>query len=208
MSDQLLLFTRYPVPGRVKTRLIPKLGEKGAADFHKKLTDICVGCLVNVCAGTDIGLTVFFSGGSIRDMRRWLPGISLVRQEGNDLGERMIAAFFHARGQGGKHILLVGSDCPELSPVIIRRGFQHLIGHDLVFGPAHDGGYYLVGISSDFAPSSLGSLMTAMKWGTGDVLLKTLSRIQRAGYSYALLPLLHDIDRPEDLDYFDYHACS
>ncbi|RUM38479.1 MAG: hypothetical protein DSY57_02520 [Desulfobulbus sp.] len=203
MGDQLILFTRYPEPGRVKTRLIPVLGERGAADLHKKLTETCLGCLGEICKDTDIGITVFFSGGNRRQMHRWLPGIPMVHQEGADLGERMIAAFSYVRALGGKHILLVGSDCPELSPAIIRQGFQYLFAHDLVLGPAHDGGYYLVGISADFAPEFLGQLMIDMEWGTGDVLSMTLARIRSAGYSHALLPWLHDIDRSEDLEYFE-----
>ena len=201
MSDQLILFTRYPEPGMVKTRLIPALGERGAADLHKKLTETCLGCLVDICKDTDTGITVFFSGGNRRQMHRLLPGIPMVHQEGDDLGERMIAAFSHVRALGGKHILLVGSDCPELSPAIIRQGFRYLFAHDLVLGPAHDGGYYLVGISADFAPEFLGPFMVDMVWGTGDVLSMALARIRRAGYSHALLPWLHDIDRPEDLEY-------
>ncbi|HHD57100.1 MAG TPA: glycosyltransferase [Desulfobulbaceae bacterium] len=203
MGDQLILFTRYPEPGRVKTRLIPALGEQGAADLHRKLTDTCLGCLLDICKDTDTGITVFFSGGNKQQMYRWLPDMSMVRQEGADLGERMIAAFSHVRAKGGQHILLVGSDCPELSPAIIRQGFQYLLTHDLVLGTAHDGGYYLVGISADFAPASLEPLMIDMEWGTGDVLSMTLARIRRAGYSCGLLPRLHDIDRPEDLAYFE-----
>ena len=203
MGDQLILFTRFPEPGRVKTRLIPALGEQGAADLHRKLTDTCLACLLEICKDTDTGITVFFSGGNKQQMYRWLPDMSLVRQEGADLGERMIAAFSRVRALGGKHILLVGSDCPELSPAIIRQGLQYLLTHDLVLGPARDGGYYLVGISTDFAPEFLGPLMIDMEWGTGDVLSITLARVRRAGYSHALLPLLHDIDRPEDLEYFE-----
>ncbi len=203
MGDQLILFTRYPEPGRVKTRLIPELGERGAADLHKKLTETCLSCLFKVCAENDTGITVFFTGGSKRQMHRWLPDISLVRQEGADLGERMIAAFSHVRALGGNRILLVGSDCPELSPAILRQGFQHLLTHDLVLGPAHDGGYYLVGISVDVVPASLWTLMTDMGWGGGDVLSTTLARVRRAGFSYSLLPRLHDIDRPEDLEYLE-----
>ena len=208
MADQLIFFTRYPEAGRVKTRLIPALGETGAAALHRRLANHCLERLSPLWISSDMLLTVFYSGGSKQQMQDWLPKVKLVRQKGVGLGERMIKAFIQARRQGAKRILLVGSDCPDLSAAIVRQGLADLQDHDLVVGPAHDGGYYLIGISADYAPVSLWYLLTNICWGTADVLRDTLNRIRLAGNSCALLPLLHDIDRPEDLEYFDYHTCS
>ncbi len=208
MADQLILFTRYPRPGKVKTRMVPALGETGAARLHDKLTRRCLDRLLPLCANGEISFSVFYTGGSRRRMQAWLPGVSLVRQTGTDLGKRMIAAFSHARTRGKKRILLMGSDCPDLSAAVIRQGLTALRHHDLVIGPAHDGGYYLIGIGSRYAPADLHPLMDTIAWGTANVLADTIARIKNAGISYALLPLLHDIDRPEDLEYFDYYTRS
>lgn len=208
MADQLIFFTRYPEPGRAKTRLVPALGETGAAALHRRLANHCLARLSPLWESSGLSLTVFYTGGNEQQMQDWLPGVKLVRQQGVGLGERMITAFNQARRQGAKRILLVGSDCPDLSAAIIRQGLADLLVHDLVVGPTHDGGYYLIGISADYTPASLRRLMTNIRWGTADVLRETLNRIRMAGNSCALLPLLHDIDRPQDLEYFDHHTRS
>jgi len=204
MKDHLILFTRYPEPGRAKTRLISALGKKGAAELHKKLTEHCLTRLSDAA----MPLTVFYTGGAAGHMANWLPDIPLVKQEGIGLGQRMIAAFAHVRDLNSGRILLVGSDCPDLSGQLIRQGLKILTDHDLVLGPTFDGGYYLIGISADFAPADLAPLMVDIPWGTAEVLQTTRARIQAAGFSCGLLPTLHDIDRPEDLEYFNYHARS
>jgi rSAM/selenodomain-associated transferase 1 len=204
MTDHLILFTKYPESGRVKTRLISAVGKKNATEIHKNLTEHCLTRLSHAA----MPLTVFYTGGTNKRMTDWLPGVSLVKQEGADLGQRMVAAFSHTRALGRGHILLAGSDCPDLSTKLIRQGLKILDNHDLVLGPSFDGGYYLIGISAGYAPADLIPLMADISWGTGEVLQMTLTRIQSAGSSCGLLPTLHDIDRPEDLEYFHHHARS
>jgi rSAM/selenodomain-associated transferase 1 len=204
MTGHLILFTKYPESGRVKTRLISALGKKGAAELHKNLTEHCLTRL----SRAPIPLTVFYTGGTDRRMADWLPDLPLVKQEGTDLGQRMITAFSHTRTLARGRILLAGSDCPDLSVKLIRQGLTILDNQDLDLGPTFDGGYYLIGISADFAPADLVPLMTDITWGTAEVLQTTLTRVQTAGFSYDLLPTLHDIDRPKDLEYFHHHARS
>jgi rSAM/selenodomain-associated transferase 1 len=137
-------------------------------------------------------------------MREWLgKDICFTRQDGNGLGERMLHAFEQTWQQGVNRVLLIGSDCPAITASIIHQGLDQLCTHDLVLGPAVDGGYYLVGLRANAQRYEL--LFKNIDWGTGQVLQQTLHQAEQAGLSSTLLPTLHDIDRPEDLVHFDYH---
>jgi rSAM/selenodomain-associated transferase 1 len=204
--DCLLLFTRYPEPGRVKTRLIAVLGRQGAAELHARMTGIVLNCLQTVAASRNTGLHVCYSGGSHLRMTDWLGAHHVYhRQKGSDLGKRMAGALSEAAGLGYERLLLLGSDCPSITPTIIEQSLTALDDHDLVLGPAYDGGYYLIGLCADLPP---GPLLTAIDWGTKKVLRQTLERAEEIGLSRFLLPRLHDIDRPEDLVHLDHHPGS
>ncbi|MCI5149546.1 MAG: glycosyltransferase, partial [Candidatus Electrothrix sp. MAN1_4] len=146
------------------------------------------------------------------EVQSWLGNdIFLQIQQGNDLGERMADAFVRAWQQGAERVLLIGSDCPGINPSIIESGFQYLEAHELVLGPAADGGYYLIGLQSNAqSVQQHRVLFQNIDWGTDQVLQQTLNQARKAGLSFALLPELHDIDRPEDLVHlnFNYHTDS
>ncbi len=91
--------------------------------------------------------------------------------------------------------MLIGSDLPELTPAIIRESFERLSNHDLVLGPARDGGYYLIGLKAN-RPELFGNPLV---WGTQEVLKNTLLIAEKLVLKTALLPGLRDVDRPEDL---------
>jgi uncharacterized protein len=183
----LILFARWPAPGLTKTRLIPKLGAIGAAQLAKQLTEYAARLAKQlVCAAT-----VCSTGASCADMTQWL-GLPSVPQVDGDLGARMQAAFAHIFAKGARRIILMGSDCPGLTADILRAGFAALEQHDVVLGPAADGGYYLIGLRE---PQP--QLFDAMQWSHADVLRDTLARL--GTLTYALLPRLHDIDTPDDL---------
>ena len=208
MDDQLLLFTRFPEPGRVKTRLIPVLGRQGAADLQRQLTEHCIAQLSPALQDMNLSLCIFYSGGSNELMRRWFPKIPVVRQQGPTLGHRMATALTRARAMGGQRILLIGADCPDLDAKSIHGALNILENNDLSLGPTFDGGYYLLGAGPSCSTTRLKALLTDIPWGTDEVLQQTLSRAEAAGCTYGLLPPLHDIDRPEDLAHFHHHACS
>ncbi len=208
MSDRLILFTKFPEPGHVKTRLIPALGAEGAANLHRKLTEHCVEQMAPMTADSNLALTIFYAGGSDTLMQDWFPHIPLVEQCGKDLGQRMAAAFIHARNRGDQRIVLFGADCPGLNNDLICKALNLLDTHDLILGPTFDGGYYLIGISTGYQVSNLFALLADTAWGTAEVLQQTLDRTKAANSSYALLPPLNDIDRPEDLEYFNHHTNS
>lgn len=203
-SDRLIIFTRYPRPGRTKTRLIPLLGKNGAAGLQRRLTEQL---LARVAADPVLmsRTTVQFTGCTHHQMRDWLgPRPEIAPQRGDDLGRRMLAALGLARTRGCGRILLVGSDCPALDVTRIRRGFDLLTDHDMVIGPCRDGGYYLIGIGPRTRVRHLSPLFTSMAWGSTRVLEQTLARARRLGLTCGLLPTLIDIDRPEDLAYLHH----
>ena len=196
----ILLFTRYPQPGEVKTRLIDRLGADGAAQLHARMTEKILREIEIVVENRTTSLQIFYSNGGELEMRNWLGSdISLYPQQGKDLGERMAAAFEGGFQQGAERIILVGSDCPDLDHVILRNGLEKLNSQQLVLGPAVDGGYYLIGLSR--AAGDYCSLFEGIDWGTEQVLEQTLQRAAKNNFSHTLLPQLHDIDRPEDLVY-------
>jgi rSAM/selenodomain-associated transferase 1 len=202
---QVLLFTRYPHRGQVKTRLIAALGAEGAAQVHVELTEQLIQRLRPL--QEELSLRVYFCGSSQEAMRKWLgAGILFFPQEGDDLGQRMHNALQQSWEQGATQAVLIGSDCPGLTGEHIQTALKALTEHDVVLGPAVDGGYYLLGMNA-FCPSQE-HLFHGINWGTGLVLQQTLARIADRGLSWTLLPKLHDIDRPEDLVHFHYHSRS
>jgi len=192
-QGKLLIFARDPVPGQAKTRLIPALGEKAAATLHARLTrrtlaSACSveGFCVNLYCTPD-SKTPFF-----RQCREDFP-LDLHLQQGADLGQRMQQAFLSALKDTDQAIL-IGTDCPELTAEDLRQARAILEQHDCVLGPAHDGGYYLLGLKQA-APQ----LFCDIPWGGNQVAQLTRARIRELGWTCQELRLLHDLDREEDL---------
>lgn len=199
-QEEIILFVRYPKGGEVKTRLIPHLGNEGAARLHRDLAEQTLGRAMAATGLRPARLTVAYTGGSAPEMAAWLgKAIPLRRQEGRDLGERMAEAFRAAWAGGTRRAVLIGSDCPGLTPALIADALALLANHDLVLGPAADGGYYLIGLKRDLAPRVQATLFRDIAWGSERVLGQTLARAAAAGLRLATLQELHDIDRPGDL---------
>ncbi len=193
---RLILFTRYPVPGRTKTRLISALGSRGAADLHRRLTELVLGRVLSPSGTWE--LEVRFQGGNKKRMAAWLGEGPAYRAQGpGDLGRKMLRAFRGAFREGVEAALLVGSDVPGLCRGIVEEAFRLLESRDVVLGPARDGGYYLVGVK---APQPF--LFTQVPWGGRTVLEKTLEKARERGLSVGLLEVLADLDVPGDLEFF------
>lgn len=187
----ILLFARYPVPGQAKTRLIPELGPEGAARLHRRMTEHAVA----VARSAGAMVTLCHTGGKRRDFRAWLgPDLDFAAQPDADLGGRLRWAFARAFRQRAPRALAIGADVPGISPAILREAFDALGTHDMVLGPALDGGYYLIGMTRPHP-----DLFAGMEWGTERVCAQTRAAIQRLGLSCHELPTLNDVDRPEDL---------
>jgi rSAM/selenodomain-associated transferase 2/rSAM/selenodomain-associated transferase 1 len=196
-TEQLIIFTRYPKPGETKTRLVPVLGEQGAADLHRGMGERIVQEGRHLKRIRSVSLEIRYDGADEATMKEWLGPDYLYKAQGQgDLGERMFSAIAEAFAAGMERVVLIGTDIPGLGCGILEKAFQALCNHDLVLGPATDGGYYLIGMRR--RPSR--ALFTDIPWGTHTVLETTLKVAGELGLSTALVEKLSDVDRPEDLD--------
>ena len=194
-NSQLIVFTRLPCEGRNKTRLIPALGAAGAAMFHDRLARHTIRRASEFCiAAENTRLVIRLDGGSIREGQAWLGDYEFQEQGTGDLGERLELAVRNAFLEGAGKVLVIGTDCPELDSSCLAEAKELLDHHPLVFGPAYDGGYYLVGLSE---PCPL--IFQDIAWGGPDVLAQSLAAAETARLSVGLLGFLADVDVPEDL---------
>lgn len=199
--NQLLIFTRYPKPGTTKTRLIPALGAKKAAQLQKRLTEHVIQEATSFATTHEVNCTVYYSGGTQQEVENWLHPLACVQQIEGNIGLKMKTAFNDTFANKSEFVVLVGSDIPDITSDIFSLAFEALQENELVIGPASDGGYYLVGMSQSLAPQLLSTLFDDMEWSTQDVLKETATRLQRSYITFVTLPRLHDIDIPADLVY-------
>lgn len=194
MSKNLLIvFVKNIILGKVKTRLAKTIGDVGAFNIYSELFTITERESQKVAVDRHI----YFSDVIIPS--KWEKDLKFV-QEGEDLGLRMQQAFEYGFENGYNNIILIGSDLPNISKEIITSGFDHLENHDVVFGPAHDGGYYLIGLS---AMNS--SIFINKPWSQSTLLDVTLQELSEQESSVSLLKPLNDIDTFEDLIQSDFY---
>lgn len=194
----LCIFTRFPVPGDTKTRLIPALGPEGAADLQRQMTEHTVATARP--RSTDVWVEVRFHGGTSGQIRTWLgDDLVYVPQGEGDLGRKMSRAFREHFDRGMAGVVLIGTDCPALTARHTAAAFDGLGSVDVVMGPAEDGGYYLLGVHARVG-DGVEALLEGVAWGTGGVLETTRANAARLGLTVSLLETLADVDRPEDLD--------
>ncbi len=196
--NHLVVFSRLPVPGRTKTRLIPTLGEEGAARLQEEMTrhTLDVARRWRQMAGLHATVEVRFTGGSAGEMRERFGADLEYREQGTgSLGHRMHRAAAETLRCPEDQIVIIGSDCPELTPLTVHRAFSALAsGADLALGPARDGGYYLLGMNRPRP-----EIFRGIDWGTGRVLGQTLDAGRAAGHRIALLDERDDVDEAKDL---------
>ena len=190
----IVVFAKAPVPGRAKTRLIPALGATGAVRLQEAMIERTLRTAraaglgsIELCCAPDTSHP-FFAGCAERH------GVTLTAQGGGNLGTRMLAAFERVVGASGP-TLLVGTDCPALTPDHLRTAAMALAtGFDAVFTPAEDGGYVLAGLARVAR-----SLFEDIAWGSADVMRTTRLRLTALGWRWRELGELWDVDRPDDL---------
>lgn len=190
---RVLIFAKAPEPGRVKTRLHPALGPRVAADLQARLLSDTVDRLANPGLAP---VELWCSPGPDRDPFPELAhryGLGLHRQRGEDLGARMLYAAADALSRGNA-VILVGTDCPLLDGTYLRRALAALDDRGAVLGPAEDGGYVLLGLRR-----AVPALFSNFPWGTDRVAAITRDRMEALGWDWEELPILWDLDRPEDL---------
>ena len=199
VRETLILFTRFPVAGRAKTRLIARLGAEGAAQLQREMTEHALARVWPLVKRRGVDLEIRFEDGSAADMRRWLGSrLSYVPQGSGDLGERMSRASAGAFAAGAHAVVIIGADCPELDASLVGRALDALRTNRLVFGPAKDGGYYLVGLNAAAA-----QVFESIPWSTSDVLSTSIVRAREIGVEAVLLPELSDVDGPADLEVWE-----
>jgi uncharacterized protein len=196
VERRLILFMKEPTAGRVKTRLIPALGAEGAAELHRRLVLRTLRTAAAFCERASVDLELRYAGASDAALRHWLgDGWRFRAQCEGDLGARMAEAFAAAFEAGARAAVIIGSDAPGLAAAHLAAAFDALTRTPAVFGPAVDGGYYLVGLARP-----LPALFRGVPWGTSTVLADSLRIVEREGAPRpALLDPLEDVDRPEDL---------
>ncbi|MES9850700.1 MAG: TIGR04282 family arsenosugar biosynthesis glycosyltransferase [Candidatus Thiodiazotropha sp. L084R] len=192
-TNAVLVFTKVPEVGKVKTRLIPALGAEGATELYRRLLDRQIHWLANE---TNYAIQLWISSLEEHPLIQKLVedcGLTLHCQQGKDLGERMHQAAITAL-QKYQKVVLLGVDCPALTADHLQQTFNWLEREDAVLGPAQDGGYVLLGLKA-VAPS----LFKEHNWGAADVAETTRAALRGLEWRWCELPVLWDLDRPEDL---------
>ena len=194
MRTRIVIFAKAPLPGQVKTRLIPRLGPDGAARLAQRMLAATIAEAEGACLGTPELCGT--PDPSHPDWKPFLPSCDLVYsdQGAGDLGERLARAARRVVA-GGEAVLLVGTDCPALERQKLRGDAAALLSHDAVIHPTLDGGYALLGLRR-FHPS----LFEGIGWSGPTVAADTISRIEALGWSLRIGETLQDIDVPEDLE--------
>lgn len=200
-KNTLVMLTRFPRLGEVKTRLVPPLSSEEALALHDRLARHTLFSLLAVQASGEARVEVRTDAPSPRMAHAWLGSGFVARDQGDGsgLGERIRLAFDDALRRGAERAVVVGSDCPGLSAQHVRDAISLLDEVDVVLGPAADGGYYLVALRRSSATSSVPVLFNGIPWGTDAVLEDTLAICEEHCLAHALLERLPDVDRPEDL---------
>ena len=192
----VIVMTRYPRPGQVKTRLIEALGADGACELHKKMAQHTISTLEPLHDVEIADIFIYFCGGSMDQMRDWLgEELELVPQCSGALGERMATAFAEIFKAGYDCGVIIGTDCPDIEGATVVKALEHLHHADLVLGPAKDGGYYLLGLKQPCP-----QLFQDIEWGTGRVLEQTVEKAQQQNMRLEYLNTLTDIDTRADLE--------
>ena len=195
------MFARLPESGKVKTRLASDIGTERALEVYEAMLRDLLGSIGP--SGPEMEIEFLWPPTSAADgaaLRRAFAQHAVAMQTGATLGDRMSMAFserfFFHRTQ---KIIAIGVDDPTLPRELIERAFDLLDSVEWVVGPAHDGGYYLIGCRAlSYEPE----VFLEIEWGTSSVLTATLARIAASGRTLALLPERYDIDTVRDLERF------
>jgi rSAM/selenodomain-associated transferase 1 len=194
LTVPVIVFAKAPRPGEVKTRLIPALGAAGAARLHERLVERTLATAaataigpVELCCAPDASDPVLAALARAH-------GAALAAQGHGDLGDRMHATFERTLARAPAAIV-IGSDCPALTPQHLREAARALdAGCDAVLAPAEDGGYVLIGLTR-----VTHRLFNGVRWGESTVMAETRERLAALGWRWRELETLWDVDRPEDL---------
>ena len=187
-KNLLIIFTRNPELGKVKTRLAKAIGEENALTIYKTLLDRTERTTRNLSCDKAVYYSVKIRGHDIWDASIY----QKHQQHGDDLGVRMHNAFFEAFNNNYDKVVIIGSDLYDLNPSHINEAFKALDENEIVIGPAHDGGYYLLAMKSLYS-----QVFKNKNWGTSAVFKDTIKDLKNKPLH--LLETLNDVDVYEDL---------
>ncbi len=189
MSKALIIFVRNPELGKVKTRLAADVGNEEALAIYKELLQHTF----TIASEVNAEKFVFYHDEIIQHDMWNAEGFHKRIQAIADLGGKMKAAFQELFNDGYKEVIIIGSDCLQLSAAIIEDGFTMLKKNDTVIGPANDGGYYLLGMRTlhEF-------IFENKAWSTASVCAQTMANLQQHQLTVSLLPQLTDVDTAAD----------
>jgi uncharacterized protein len=188
----LIIFAKAPIPGDVKTRMIPALGVEGAAMLHMALVERAITTAkaasqsVELCCAPDTSHSFFVSMAEDFD-------VALTAQGEGDLGTRMLRALTRAL-ETHDAAAIVGADCPSVTKQDVKQAFAALATHDTALIPADDGGYVLIA-----AKRTTRAMFDNIDWGTSSVLAQQRTAFTKASLTWTELETRWDVDRPEDL---------
>jgi rSAM/selenodomain-associated transferase 1 len=200
--NSIIIFARAPEPGKVKTRLAAQIGDEAAAKLYAAMLNDTIAVAQNAARETKSEVVLCytpddaFAPGDYSLANFW-QGAHLA-QTGNDLGEKMLHAAQSCFANGAQRVVIIGSDKPDLEVSTLLSAIEELEKHDLVFGPALDGGFYLIGTRAPFEET----LFTDVLWSHESTLQAVLNKAYGLNLSVTLLPLGADVDEESDLQRF------
>lgn len=186
-KNLLIIFAKYPEPGKVKTRYQPDLTTEQSSQLYRAMVEDLVN---NLSDNSLFDLQVYFwpPERSV-DMQRWLSDQNIFLQIDGDLGAKMAHAVEQSTLKGYQKSIIIGSDLPDIQPNLIEKAIHELESSDVVLGPTDDGGYYLIGMKH-WHPG----LFDNVAWSTELTFQQTFENIQHQQLSHHLLPVRADID--------------
>lgn len=193
MKKGILIFQKNAELGKVKTRLAATIGDQAAFDAYQLLVNYTHKIVLQSSAQK----ILFFSNHLEEELSKYSTDYQFEVQSGEGLGEKMSNAFQQLFKEKFDRLVIIGTDCAEITPELINEAFERLEKSEVVIGPAHDGGYYLIGMRT-FIPG----LFNGIPWSTDQVTALTKEYLTRNGLSFALLPILSDVDLEEDWNRF------
>ena len=189
-SERLIVFVKAPRTGCVKTRLARTIGDEAACAAYRRLVEMVLES-VSDFRGVELR---FAPDDAEAEIRSWLcPGWEARPQREGNLGERLQSAFADAFAAGATRVVIIGSDCPEVTGADVHEAWDQLRSADVVIGPAVDGGYWLIGLRQERP-----EIFSGITWSSENVLAETLQRARAAGLRIQLLRILADVDTEKD----------